>query len=81
MNKSTSFLKKTQSVKIRNKHLVTKEDLVAVSLAWLCDDVRLTQINLALYGSDHKSTNGAYPKLALGLKEAYSRGLLTIKKK
>ena len=79
MTRRINLLKKAQAIKTSKAPTIPTNELIVVSLAWLQGNVSLTQINQALYGTSRKNINGAYPKLAVALKEAFSRGILTIK--
>jgi hypothetical protein len=67
---------KAHSTKKRPTVPITNER-VELALAWLTDEVSITQLAHALDGN--RPASNAYVSIAIALREAYRKGRLTIK--
>jgi len=75
MNKT--LLQRAKAVKVNSRHRVISDEYIDLALAWIRDEIGLTQVNVVL-GKKREGGNSLYG-IAVWLREAYRNGKIIIK--
>jgi len=74
--KKKTLLQKAKKVKMRHRKIIVTDEHIELALAWVKDDITLTQVNLAL--NKPRDTGNTLYALAVYIREAYRKGQIKI---
>ena len=76
-DKNMTLLDKASQIKTRNHNKSASDEDFELALAWLKEDIGVTQIAFAKFGNK-KATASVYNYLTMVFREAYKKGKLKI---